>query len=115
MIYIALNQTVFKDTAHHWPLDDPNNVVNLQSNKNGFTTGKVSAVPGPVNSALATDGGTGQITLADLKDSCILTSPSCSSGFTLRFWLKFAPNNGKEKRVFLSVGRDQQTSRGIQV
>jgi len=115
MPIVVLNQTVFKDTIHHWPLDDPSNIINLQSDKHGSISGKVTAVHGPVNTALATDGTTGQITLADLKYSCILASPSCADGFTLRFWLKFPRNDNKEKRVFLSIGHDQPNSRGFQV
>ncbi|KAK3728148.1 hypothetical protein QZH41_019461, partial [Actinostola sp. cb2023] len=110
----VLNQSVFQDTAHHWPLDDPTNITNIQGTIHGFTTGNVVAVRGPVNSALVTDGITGRITLADMSTSCILSSPSCSSGFTLRFWLKFPENDEKQRRIYLSVGHDKKKSRGLQ-
>lgn len=115
LLFSVLYQTVFQNTFHHWPLDNAGKIINLQSDKHGFTSGNVKAVSGPVNSALATDGITGQINLVDLRESCILKSPHCPNGFTLRFWLKFAANDQKERRIYLSVGDDKENTRGFQV
>lgn len=111
----VLNGTIFREASHYWPLDGTSNVTNLLGFTHGTTSGSVRSIPGPVNHALVTDGSTAQIVLGDLITSCILTSPSCTNGFTFWFWLKFPKNEARERKVYLSLGHDQERSRGIQV
>lgn len=104
----------YQDSSNYWPFENVvrRSVKDYRRGNDGKISGDFQTIPGIVGSALALSGKQAWVDFGKLQSSCLSDPGSCSSGFTVAFWLRLP--SFQANKIILQQGRHRH-SRGFTV
>lgn len=102
----------YKATVNYWPFEDVSNnsTLDYTGSNDGQISGRFHTISGIVGSALALSGENSWVDFGVLPSSCLNEPSTCTSGFTIAFWLKIP--EFQSNKIILQLG-EHRYSRGF--